>query len=73
MPDELPKSARVNLDESDGSFEYIIAKSDTNIQLRCRLKLNKANFAPDDYQNLREFFAFAVKKEAEQIVFKRIN
>ena len=36
--DELPKSARVNLNESDGFFEYIINKTNTNIQLRCRLK-----------------------------------
>ena len=69
--DELPKSARVNLNENDGFFEYIINKTNTNIQLRCRLKFNKANFIPDDYQTLRDFYSYVVKKEAEQIVFKK--
>jgi hypothetical protein len=69
--DELPKSARVMLNEDEGMFEYIIAKSENNIQLRCRTVLNKATFLPEDYATLRDFFAFVVKKEAEQIVFKK--
>jgi hypothetical protein len=69
--DELPKSARVNLLNNDASFEYIIAKTDTNVQLRCRLKFNKANFDAEDYQSLRDFFAYVVKKENEQITFKK--
>jgi hypothetical protein len=71
--DELPKSVKVSLNETDGMFEYIIARSDDGIQLRCRLQLNKANFAPEDYQTLRDFFAYVVKKEDEQIVFKKIK
>lgn len=71
--DELPKSARVKLNENEGMFEYIIAKSGDRIQLRCRVKLEKATYEPDDYQTLRDFFAFVVKKEAEQIVFKKIK
>lgn len=69
--DELPKSARVKLNEDEGIFEYIIAKSGDRIQLRARVKLNKATYEPDDYQTLRDFFAFIVKKEEEQIVFKK--
>ncbi len=69
--DELPKSTRVNLNEDEGMFEYIIAKTDNAVQMRCRLLLNKANFDPDDYTTLRDFYAFVVKKESEQIVFKK--
>ena len=69
--DELPKSARVKLNDDEGIFEYIIAKSGDRIQLRARVKLNKATYEPDDYQTLRDFFAFIVKKEEEQIVFKK--
>ena len=71
--DELPKSARVKLNDTDGMFEYLIAKSGNTIQMRCRLQLNKAIFGPDDYQTLRDFFGYVVKKEAEQIVFKKSN
>jgi len=71
--DELPKSARVKLNESEGMFEYIIAKNGDNIQMRSRLKLEKAIYGPEDYQTLRDFYAFVVKKEAEQIVFKKVK
>jgi len=71
--DELPKSARVNFNEDEGMFEYLISADKELIQMRCKLLLKKANFVNEDYQTLREFYAFIVKKEAEQIVFKKIK
>lgn len=71
--DELPKSVRFNLNESEGMFEYIISNDGENIQMRCRVVLRKTNFVNDDYESLREFYSFIVKKEAEQIVFKKIK
>lgn len=69
--DELPKSAKVLFNDDEGFFEYLIGKDDNNIQLRSRIKLIKANFKPEDYSTLRDFFAFVVKKQSEQIVFKK--
>lgn len=69
--DELPKSTRVKLNENEGMFEYLIVKSGNLIQMRCSLFLAKANYLPEDYQTLRDFFAYAVKKQAEPIVFKK--
>jgi hypothetical protein len=69
--DELPGSAKVSLNEDEGYFEYIISKNGDNIQMRSRIKLNKAVFKPEDYRTLRDFFAFIVKKQSEQIVFKK--
>jgi hypothetical protein len=71
VADEIPKSARVSLNGDQGMFEYIIAQDNERVQLRCRIKLNKAYFPPEDYSNLREFFGFVVKKESEQIVLKK--
>ncbi|HEX3023624.1 MAG TPA: DUF3857 domain-containing protein [Chitinophagaceae bacterium] len=73
MVDEIPKSARVKLNEGDGMFEYLIAVNENNIQMKCSLQLNKANFSSETYQSLREFYGQIVKKEAEQIVFKKIR
>jgi len=70
--EEIPKSARVKLNEDDGMFEYIIGQSGERIQLRCRVLIKKATFEPDDYQTLRDFFSYIVKKQAEQIVLKKI-
>jgi hypothetical protein len=71
--EELPKSTRVNLNETEGKFEYIIAASKDLVQMRTRVMLNKARFEPEDYQTLRDFFTYVVKKQSEQIVFKKID
>lgn len=69
--DELPKPAKVLFNDNEGFFEYLIVKGDGNIQFRSRIKFNKANFKPEDYATLRDFFAYVVKKQSEQIVFKK--
>jgi len=69
--DELPKSARVAFNGNEGMFEYLMGQNGNNIMLRSRFTLNKANFRPEDYQSLRGFFDYVVKKHAEQIVFKK--
>jgi hypothetical protein len=69
--DELPKPARLTLNENEGMFEYIIEQGSGRIQLRCRIKLTKANFNTEDYETLRNFFAIVVEKESERIVFKK--
>ena len=69
--EEIPKSVKVAFNDDEGIFEYLVQKSDDGIQLRSRIKLNKATFTPDDYSGLRDFFAFVVKKQNEQIVLKK--
>lgn len=69
--EEMPKSTKAALNGGDGSFEYLIGAQNGTIQMRCRLKLNKANFGPEDYASLRDFYAMVVKKEAESIVLKK--
>lgn len=69
--DELPKSAKVKLNDDEGFFEYLIAADKEMIQLRTRMVLLKTSFPPDDYDRLREFFSYIVKKQAEQIVLKK--
>ncbi len=69
--DELPKSTKVKFNDEDGYFEYLVVKSETGIQLRSRVIFNKATFLPEEYSSLRDFFAYIVKKQSEQIVFKK--
>ena len=71
--DELPKSVRFSLNNDDGMFEYLISADKQYIQMRCKLILNRANFLNEDYQYLRELYASIVKKESEQIVFKKVK
>jgi len=69
--DDLPKSTRVMFNGDEGMFEYLISAENGLIQMRCRLKLEKATFQPDEYNSLRDFFGFVVKKQQEQIVLKK--
>ena len=71
--DELPKSARVAYNDKEGMFEYLIQSGAENLQLRVHFKLNKAFFPVEEYNTLRDFFAFVVKKEGEKIVFQKIK
>lgn len=69
--DEMPKSTRVSLNENDGMFEYIIVKEEKEILLKSSIRINKTVFMTDEYEDLRGFFDYIVKKHAEQIVFKK--
>ncbi len=70
--DELPKSVRYKFNEDEGMFEYMISADKETISFRRRLFLKRATFVNEDYEYLREMYSFIVKKEAEQIVFKKI-
>ncbi|MEO7121093.1 MAG: DUF3857 domain-containing protein [Ginsengibacter sp.] len=69
--DELPKSVQVNFNGTDGIFIYQMLKDAYTVQLHMLVKINKTIFAPEDYISLRNFFATIVKKQAEQVVFKK--
>jgi hypothetical protein len=69
--EELPKSARVAFNNTEGIFEYLVQHDENGIQLRTHLRLDRAFYAPDEYGTLRDFYTYVVKKEAEQIVFKK--
>lgn len=72
--DELPESVRVKFNNNQGLFEYMLEfKSDGTIGLRCRLEFYKATFDPEDYESLRDFYGYVIKKQSEQIVFKKIK
>ena len=73
MVDEIPKSTRVKLNEDEGMFEYLVSASGGIVQVRSKIQLHKATFQPEDYESLRDFFAYIVKKHSEQIVLKKIK
>lgn len=70
--DELPKQIVAKMDEQgSGYFEYRISQSGSTISLRCRVKLIRTLFLPEEYETIREFFNLIVSKQNEQIVFKK--
>ena len=72
--DEMPKQVVAKMDtEESAYFEYRITQSGNTISLRSRVKTSRTVYHPDEYVILREFFNLIVKKQNEQIVFKKIN
>lgn len=70
--DELPRSMVVKLnEENEGMFEYRISQSGDIISFRSRVRISRAYFTRRNMKCLREFFNLVVKKQAEQIVFKK--
>jgi hypothetical protein len=69
--DELPKSAKVSFNEDQGIFEYAIQANQNSLKFRSRIILKEVFFPPEDYQSLRDFFSFIIKKFNEQVVFKK--
>ena len=69
--EEIPKSARVDYNNGEGYFEYRIEKAADQILLRSRVVMKRAYFAPEEYNSLRDFFGYVVKKHGEQVVFKK--
>jgi hypothetical protein len=69
--DELPKSVNASLNGTDGHFLYQISKDQYTVQVHMKLQLNKTLIAPEDYNALRDFFTMVVKKQTEQVVFKK--
>lgn len=71
--DDLPRSTKVSLNETDGMFQYLISNKDGKIQLMYKVDLKRATFDPEDYATLRDFYAYIVKKQNEPIVFKKVK
>ncbi|MFL5740027.1 MAG: transglutaminase domain-containing protein [Flavisolibacter sp.] len=70
--DELPKQMIAKMDEKESAyFEYRISLSGNTISMRTRIKINRTLYLPEEYDVLREFFNVVVKKQNEQIVFKK--
>ena len=70
--DKLPKSEAFALPNSDGSFSIQYFVEGNKIAVRSKISINRSLFAPEDYFTLKEFYKNIVRKQAEQIVFKKI-
>jgi transglutaminase-like putative cysteine protease len=71
--EELPKSEKILLDDSTGSYEYTIVMTGNRIHLKSHLAFTQAIFEPEEYTRLKDFYAVIVRKQNEMIVFKKKN
>ena len=68
---ELPRSEKVILADTSALFEYIVGHDAERIQFHYRLRIKKTYFSVEEYKGLRDFFAFIIRKEKQQIIFSK--
>ncbi|SCC16634.1 protein of unknown function [Chitinophaga costaii] len=69
--DELPHAATIKLPDGSAVFRYVIQQDGNLVQLRTMINFTRASFMPEEYEALRNFYDYIVKKEAEQIVLRK--
>lgn len=67
-----PTNINLALDESMGSFKYMIVESGKFLQILVNFSINEAIISANHYPQLKEFFKMAVEKQTEKIVLSKI-
>jgi hypothetical protein len=70
--DKMPKNEKIVLPDETASFTFMTATETNKLLLSSKITLKKAFYTPEEYQDLKELFKNIVRKQAEQIVFKKI-
>ena len=70
---ELPKSIKIKLEDGSISFSFLIGQSDNNIQVNSSLKINKSQFQPEEYEDLKAFYEKIVAAYTSIIVLEKIR
>ncbi len=68
---EKPQSVSLTLPEGGGRFTHAVTVRENTISVLSRLSFRKAQYAPEEYPFLKEFYDQIVKKHNEQIVLKK--
>lgn len=71
--DELPKPARMILNDNDIVLVYRVGQTGNNIKIHYQFQVKKLLFLPEEYESIRDFFAKAVSINSEQIVLKKAS
>ena len=70
--EKLPKNEAFAMPEEGGAFSIIYSAEGNKVAVRSKITLKKAVYSPEEYLALKELFKNIVRKQAEQIVFKKI-
>jgi len=59
------------LPDERASFTFIFALEGNKLMLNSKIIMKSAQYSPEEYHYLKELFMNVVRKQAEQIVFKK--
>lgn len=69
--DKLPKSEKFTLPDNAGSFTMLYNTEENKLAIISKINLTKSTYTAEEYYNLKELFKNIVRKQAEQVVFKK--
>lgn len=71
--EESPKPVSIALPDNMGRFIYATELLDGAIRISSRITINEYQFAPEEYELLKNFYDRIIQKHAELLVLKKIT
>lgn len=69
--ESLPQALNLVLSDKVLSYKFMIADTGKQIQLTSIFDINTSIISPEDYEELKKFFAEMIKKQTEKVVLKK--
>ena len=69
--ENLPKPAKVNMENNYGSFNYTISNTNNQIQLLFEFNINSSIVPANDYEIIKEFYKLFIEKNNEKVILKK--
>jgi len=70
--EDLPQPARITLPNNGGKIQFSCGKtSETQIQVVLKMNIAQIEFAPSEYDGLRQFFELMADKVQFQLALKK--
>jgi transglutaminase-like putative cysteine protease len=69
--EDAPKNTKIAFEDGSIKFDYVTAKSDTDIKVNCRFQTKRALFLVEEYADLRKIYTEMIAKMSEQIVLSK--
>ncbi|TYA57994.1 DUF3858 domain-containing protein [Formosa maritima] len=70
--ESLPENEKLQFNNTEGEFTYLIRENGSMLQLVITLDLNNTLILPANYEQFKQFFELLVNKQAEKIVLKKV-
>ena len=69
--ESLPENSIFQLMGESGVFQFLTSQNGKYLRLESVLVLKNLVYTPEDYDNLKQFYAYIVDKHSETIVLKK--
>ncbi|MEM1123824.1 MAG: DUF3858 domain-containing protein, partial [Bacteroidota bacterium] len=68
---ELPESVNIYLRDKGATFKYLVTQKDQKVSISSSVSIKQAQYTPDDYYALKDFFDQIASKFNEQVVLRK--